>query len=92
MDNVDVLEERFIGLRTWLDERFERMNDRFDQMCAEREDDRQVVETLRERVFEHEDRLIRLERVAWLAVGLAGFLSPVVVWAVIEIIKVLGGI
>ena len=76
-----------MGLQTWLDERFARVNDRFDQLCAERDEDVTRVEAVIDRVEDHEKRLIRLERIAWLAVGLAGFFSPVVIWAIIEIAK-----
>jgi hypothetical protein len=36
-------------------------------------------------------RVEKLERLAWLFVGVAAFLSPVVIWAIIEIIKTLTG-
>lgn len=91
--SIDVLEERFVGLRTWLDERFSRMDDRFDQLCADRGEDQRRMEALEcvveERFDDHESRLVRLERLAWMVVAVFTFFSPVVVWAVIEIIKAL---
>lgn len=73
---VEVVEERLAGLRRWLDERFRRIE---DQLEGNQE--------IREQVDDHEKRLVRLERIAWLSAGMAGMLSPVVVWAIIEILK-----
>jgi len=85
--SIRVLEERFLGLQAWLDERFSRLDDRFDQLADERSIDIKGVAQLAKQVADHEARLIRLERIAWLLIGLAGFFAPVVIWAVIEIIK-----
>jgi hypothetical protein len=89
MDSVstDVLEERFAGLQSWLDERFARINDRFDQLACDRGEDNIRVQAVEASLEDHESRLVRLERLAWLVVGLATFLSPVVVWSIIEIVK-----
>jgi hypothetical protein len=85
---VGVLEERLDGLRDWLDERFRRLDDQFTQQAESRELQREAYETLRKKVFDdHEDRLVKLERLAWMTIVITSFLSPVVVWAIIEIIK-----
>lgn len=87
--SISVLEERLSGLRDWLDERFKRLDDQLSVIHSERGELENQVGQLRERVTEHEKRLIQLERIVWLIIGAAAFLSPVVIWAVIEIIKVL---
>lgn len=90
--SIPVLEERFAGLQRWLDERFQRLDDRLGAMAGERCELDARLEKLEERVREdHEGRLVRLERLAWLMAGTAAMLSPVAVWAVIEIIKALAG-
>ena len=48
--------------------------------------DRQEIMVL---VKDHERRLVRIERLYWLIAGAAAFVSPVVVWALIEMIKAL---
>ena len=40
-------------------------------------------------VKDHERRIVRIERVYWLIGGAAAFVSPVVIWALIEMIKAL---
>jgi len=85
--SIRVLEERFLGLQAWLDERFSRLDDRFDQLADERSIDIKSVAQLAKQVADHETRLVRLERIAWLLIGLGTFFAPVVIWAVIEIIK-----
>ena len=44
---------------------------------------------LKDEVKKHDKRLDRVERITWVIMGVCGILSPVVVWAIIEIIKTL---
>lgn len=44
---------------------------------------------LRDEVEKHDDRLDTVERKVWAILAVCAFLSPVVVWAIIEIIKTL---
>jgi len=89
---IRVLEERLDGLRAWLDERFNSLASQEEQRATARAIQDRDIEIVRKKVFDdHEDRLVKLERLAWLAGGVMVFLSPVVIWAIIEIIKTLTG-
>ena len=89
---IRVLEERLDGLRAWLDERFKSLASQEEQRATARAIQDRDIEIVRKKVFDdHEDRLVKLERLAWLAGGVMVFLSPVVIWAIIEIIKTLTG-
>jgi hypothetical protein len=103
--SVEVLEERFAGLQVWLDERFARLDDRFNQLANNRFGDADRLDAQFEQISSirsgdvdrvsklvlcfgnHEARLVKLERIAWLLVRLSIFFAPVVIWAIIEIIK-----
>ena len=43
-------------------------------------------------IKDHEKRLVKLERVQWLIGGLAALVTPIAIWALIEIIKTLSAI
>ncbi|NIV37475.1 MAG: hypothetical protein GWN58_51070, partial [Anaerolineae bacterium] len=44
---------------------------------------------LKDEVKAHDDRLDDVEKKMWAIIAVCGFLSPVVIWAIIEIIKTL---
>jgi len=89
---VEVVEERIAGLQRWLAERFERVEVQLQISCCQHGRLEERFEELEERVREdHEKRLQRLERLAWLGLGVGGLLSPVAVWAVIQIVESLTG-
>lgn len=68
--------------KEWLDERFGRVFDRLDALAAQQK-------SALQKIAEHETRLVKLERMSWLVAGIGALLSPVVVWAIIEIAKAL---
>jgi hypothetical protein len=90
--SVEVLTEQFTGFKVWLEERFARLDDRLAMICSDSGRIEKRVEKLEGENEAHDKRLQRLERLAWLIGGLAAFVAPVVVWAVIEIIKALVGV
>lgn len=55
-----------------------------ERWCEESEQERGM---LAQRIDKHEERLVKLERWPWLMAGVGAFLSPVVIWAIIEILK-----
>jgi len=44
---------------------------------------------LAECIKDHEKRLVNLERFPWLVRGLAALISPIAIWATIEVVKTL---
>lgn len=77
--------------RAWLDERFQRIYDKIDGMentVNRRMDNMSEQNRKQDTTLEdHEDRISILERYKWLFVGVFAFLSPVVIWAIIELLK-----
>ena len=76
--DFDVIAERLKGLERLIEARFKSLEQRLDTLAE-----------MRKQLDDHEDRIVRLERWPWLIAGVAAFLSPVIIWAIIEIIKAL---
>lgn len=77
--------------RAWLDERFQRIYDKISALektvtsRMDNMDKRQ--DELEERLLEHEQRLTMLERYRWLLAGVFALATPVIIWAIIELLK-----
>jgi hypothetical protein len=85
MSNEEIIRTEIRGLREWLAERFDRLDERDDERAADIERNRICIE-------DHEQRIIKLERYPWLIAGLAAVTTPIVVWGLIEAVKALVGL
>jgi len=84
----EYLDERFKAFEELLGEKLGRFYDRFDAECRKNGEIRVEVGKLQTwRADVVEPRLSKLERWPWLLGGLAAFISPVVVWAFIEMLR-----
>ena len=60
------------------------LTDKMEQWC---ENSKSQHDRIFDKLEDHERRLVKLERMYWLIGGVAAFMSPVVVWALINLIQ-----
>ena len=79
------------NFRAWLDERFQRIYDKItalEEAVTTRMDDMDKrQEELEEKLDQHGERLTTLERYKWLMVGVFGLATPVIIWAIIQLLE-----
>jgi len=94
---ADLINEKLRGADERADERFKSVEQKVEslipkvvttEICQYRHSETATeIKKLIPTVAEHEKRMVRLERVYWLQVGLYGIITPIIIWYVIRLLS-----